>query len=239
MARHGQISCALKKLNDANRRLAELRENAKNVHLVTRHSLVKDYKDGNFSLLLQLAALRNDEFVTPRLGHGKGMSIDFSPIILNFHVMKKSDVQEWNQEAMFISPVKCVNGPDGIIPSTVRLYVGEYEVVKGTGFRYLSLFQRTFHVVTGRINREFVVVNGLKTMLNDSSDPSIIKSTLQVVNGVSDYQSQIVNKVSVIPKAIFDKLGVTVTILPSVISLRQPRNRQRKIVDMLLGPFDL
>ena len=59
-----------------------------------------------------------------------------------------------NKEPVLVSDVESVNGTDGVIPSTMRLYIAheEFEEI-GSGDVYLYP-QRIFKVITAGINRE-------------------------------------------------------------------------------------
>lgn len=238
MVCNGQILDALQQINSANRRLSELRQNADNLGIVGRRSLVKDYRNGDLALILKLGPARNREPMGARLSRSPRKACDIPMLILYFQAMQERDIQHWNQEPMFVRSVQYVNGPNGIIPSTVRLYIGDYEVVKGgTSHVYLSLFERIFQKLTGRINREAVLFGNGYIALDHGSNPSVVEGASHVVNCVADYQSQTVNDIFSFSKAIHDELGLSILMEPRTILIGQSGNNSLEVADMLVGPF--
>ena len=92
---------------------------------------------------------------------------------------------------MFVEDVQLVEGVEGIIPSLVWFYAHNKIVNCRRGLCYLSLFEASYKLIPGFIEREFDVLrrSGPK-LISDNLADSQIQGCMEIVNGVPDDESQ-------------------------------------------------
>lgn len=210
---------------------------------VAQSSFLDNYLCGNFSILLDVPFGTNGNIIGGRLKCGPSASFDnFTSLIFKFDAFNGRQLNDWNQEPMFVSNVELVNGPDGRIPSIVRLYLGHHEVKEiGGGTVYFSPPERDFKIVQGGINRKFgeLAEGGGKESFN-CLHPGIVKSALKIVKDIPQHQCNIGSK-SLVTKIMFDGFASSLRINLDCgsVGIWQYADARFDIGDMLIGPFDL
>ena len=122
----------VKRFDNARNNLRELLEGWNN-RLLWR-SFVEKYIEGRMTLVLNLGARRETHGRSRALmGSDKKDTVNCSVGVLHLHVANGRYLPEWNQEPMFVGDVHFVNSDKGVIPSVVRLYVGDDESRRESG----------------------------------------------------------------------------------------------------------
>jgi len=161
--------------------------------------------------------------------------------LIHYHDIRNEGVREYGDEqAMFISNIEIVNGPNGIIPSTVRLYCVHDEIEESRGALYTSFLKPTFYLFSALANRHFCpIINESRRDLFDSLKPDIIKGTIQIVNCVPNEQRQIIERsgiTEIVRQDFTTRLRVNID--SGYIRFVQESNARLNIVDMCMGPLD-
>src|SRR5208337_84419 len=112
----------------------EMRECGRCIGTISRRSVVEDYRNGNLTLILDVKALL-DGNVKRRLPHDAHVadSHNFPSVILQLNSAKNGELEGGYQESVFVQSIETVKGPEGLIPSVVRLYFGKHQIEKCRG----------------------------------------------------------------------------------------------------------
>jgi len=212
--------------------------------------LLEHYKEGRASWVFDMkSTFKIDE----KREHGSGPSVspvDFPIFIFYVNAADRGIVNDWDKKAMLVSDVHFVQGPNGVIPSTVGLYLAyeESEKLRG-GDVYLQVRQRTFKMICCRVNGELCIPPFISpdcSLRGDQSrgrfKPNVIQSALQIVDGISDDCSEIVSD---IPSRDACKIALDtfasstrIYVNPDGQPFFQAVNARFKFRDVLVGPFD-
>src|SRR5579872_1558677 len=101
-------------------------------------SILEHYSKRHLSLILYVPAGRNGDVIGRVLsGSHREPWSEFAPLVLRYDSINGRVVNCRNEQAVFVANVELVNGPDGPIPSLVRLYLVHHQVEQmGTGRVY-------------------------------------------------------------------------------------------------------
>lgn len=234
----------LQQLHNIQDDYSKRREHVRYIHAISGRSLVEDYRDGNVALILDVPAGLNGNKVWRFLGSPPSTApLDFTSFIFQLNAINGGKTHNWDQEPMFVENVEFVNGADGgIIPSVVRLYIGndEFKECRGDDV-YFSPVQRVFKLILGGVHGKFGELadcRGDKSL--DGSYPCMVKSALLIMNSVSNHQCKVSCNVR-IAKIMFDDLvsNVRVSLDCGSVGIWQRANASLNIGDVLIGPFKL
>ena len=111
-------------------------------------------------------------------------------LVLQFDATDVSVKSEGNQEAMFVSLVELVNGPNKKIPLVVRAYLAQHQLKQSrAGFVYFSPAQGSFKAFIGGINGKFGELTESEGCGSfNSFDPSVVEGALEVVDNIANQQ---------------------------------------------------
>jgi hypothetical protein len=125
---------------------------------ISAYNVLEHYVDGNLTIILGVPSERNGDVIRRLLSSCETVAsrTNFSGFVLRLDSDNGRIEDYWNQKAMFISNVISVNGPDGRIPTVVRLYLVQDQPEKaGMDDIYFLLSKRSFKTISGGVNREF------------------------------------------------------------------------------------
>jgi hypothetical protein len=213
--------------------------------LAFRIPVLEHYREGRASYIFDV----EPTFKLEKVGKGKSGIVGFprpyrAVLVCHADTFDVGVMDYGNQESVLVSDVEFVHGPDGKIPSIMRLYIGRYESEEiGSGEVYLSIAEGSFHVLRGGVGRELGI---LPVSAGDNSRnsfvPSMIKSALQIMNGIPDDCRDVV-KGSVLDfwKVYFDEFASSARLYmgSNQQSFLQSINRMSQLRNMFVGPFDL
>src|ERR1039458_1329066 len=94
------------------------------LHRLCRISALEHYINGNFALVFDVPTKWDRNVVGERkVGSPRNDGLGFSHFIFHLSLADAAVLESWGQEPVLVLPVDIVNGPDGVIPSVIRLYV--------------------------------------------------------------------------------------------------------------------
>jgi hypothetical protein len=116
--------------------------------------------------------------------------------ILHLHAIDMPLSQEGDDKPVLVSVCKTVNGPNGCIPSLMRLYLINHKREESrAGSVYVSLSKIPLKFWGGFENREFSFVSDEgRNEPFDSLQPCVVQSAVEVMDGISDHERQIVEE---------------------------------------------
>jgi hypothetical protein len=185
----------LERVDDTKNRSRVLDERIRYAHEASRLLILDAYVSGQLAFICDVNAWgevnaigRSSEIADakPRLTSPR--------FILHFNSLNMPLCENREKKPMFVTIVKAVHGPKGVIPSLARLYFVDHEGIEsGAGSIYVSLFQHTLYLFYGLMNGKFgTVINVRGSEALDCLQPSVINGAREVVNSVSDQESQVV-----------------------------------------------
>jgi len=133
------------------------KECLRDVHAASKPPFLNNYVGGWPARLCDVRAIREVDAIRRFLGRaGAGSWPRFAHFILHFNSVNMPLCQNRDKEPVFVSVCEAVNGPDGEIPSVIRLYLvnNECEEVQ-TGSVYVSLSQCALKFFDGFVDRKF------------------------------------------------------------------------------------
>lgn len=217
MCRNQSFRKLLQKFNYQQDLLRVELERVHHSRLASELPVLVHYVEGNFSWLFHVKPLFKLNVMRECLnGAPRETLMNFPSMIFNANIANGRIMDHWNQEPVLVSNVKFVNGPDGNIPSLVRLYLANDELVKiGSGDIYFQVLQGRFKMILGEINRESGLgpvlrgnqpINGLK--------PCVVETGPKIMNGIPESQSEFIDECSLrrVCKVALDEFAAAVRI---------------------------
>ena len=245
-----QSQVPLDRLNKILQRLHYLRDHARASgervlysRSVGEYSLIDCYVKMQLSLIFHVQisgecdvvrkALRGAPCVAPMNGTGPVLQLDAADV---------SIMGEGNQEAMFVSLVENVNGPDGKVTSVVRAYNVKHQSEKGVaGHVYFCPAQGGLKGLAGRIHGELgELAQGERSTAFDSLNPGIIEGAFEIVDRVPDPQSgfgeNLISVLDIVNESLIRKLRVNLD--SGNVTIWQVGEPFLQFTDVFVGPFD-
>jgi hypothetical protein len=206
-------------------------------------SFVEQYRDGNLSLIFDMPTEFNRDLVGRLLGSSPCGSLhNFPMLIFHLDALSGRKFNNGQEQSVLVINVQDVNAPDRVIPSLVRLYFVEDKFEKsGRGAVYFNPTKRTFHLLSYRENGEFgLIVGARRTEFGQNRHPCVIESAMEIVDGISKDQSNVVNDLIPITKVMLQHFISTVRIYldRSRVTIWQSGNDGFQFSDVMLGPVD-
>ena len=99
-------------------------EHSRYVEMACRRSFAEEYANGRLALVLYVPSIRDSDI--PRRAIHSTPSVPFFDIpafIFKFNSINGQVVDDWQEQPVFVQNVESVNGPNGLIPSAIRLYI--------------------------------------------------------------------------------------------------------------------
>lgn len=215
-------------------------------HRLTLHgqSLVEEYQRDRLTLVCDLDISGGLKHRHGSIARHNQVHIDplVASIIFSAKANDRSNLHHWKQEPVFVKNVEIVKASEGIIPSLVRFYDIHDEVSDlFGGLPYQSAIDGVYKAIPTLPERECsVIVVPLQSSENDLIE-SNIQGTFEVVSGIADDEGKVVWKgFSYLDlKAIVSSLNVFINTETVKVSVGEGQDARVKIVDVLLGPFNL
>ena len=167
------------------------RERALHARRIINQSVVERYSKGELALILDFHFIGKINVIRRVSGDCPGIAANcLSGLILHLNAANVGVLNHRYEKPMFISLVENVNGPDGEIPSFVRLYFVNHKAEKvGTGDVYFSPSQRVFKLFPRTINGELgKLAEGPRSDSCNSFHPSIVEGAFEIMSDVTYQQ---------------------------------------------------
>jgi hypothetical protein len=143
---------------------------------------------------------------------------------------------------VLIKDVEIVQGPEDVIPSLIRFYGIHNETSdRAGGFLYQSSIDCTYKFISGFSDwKSSVGIVPSKAHKNDFIDGNI-KCRFEIVEGVTDYQREIIWQGFSFRELenIISGLGVFLDAETVKVTCGEIQNATVKVSDVMLGPFNL
>jgi hypothetical protein len=240
----GSSQESLKSLNHSENEVGVVLHRLRYVHEVTGLAIFDNYDGGKLSLLfdVQPRFIRDDVRRALKVC-GTSVSVPrFAILIHDANAVNVPGGQDRNKQPMFISDVKVVNGPNGLIPSIARLYLVEHKSkqIRGSSV-YASLRHPSFKFFEDFANRELgPVINEGGNQSVDGLEPGIVEGAIQIMDSVPEQQGDIVEGGSIAESVGEDfPSRFRININSSCVRFMQAGDSCVDIRDVLIGPFDL
>ncbi len=235
---------ALKRLHDSNDRAKMHIDCLRYVHAASKLSILDTYKRGELALLCEVQAWheiddigRPLEFAEARTGP------KLSRFILYLNAVDMPLRQNGDKQPVFVSVCEAVSGPDGCIPSLVRLYLVNDEIEEGGGGNvdlYVSTSKLSLKFWGGPVDRELgIVSNESRSESLDSFEPSVIKGACQVVDGISNHKRNMIESgfIQRVGQSLCTMLRVYLN--ESSVSVFKSFDAPFEVSNMYIGPVEL
>ena len=239
---------ALQGLHNLEDELRVKRERVRDFHKISRQIVFSEnYVEGNLALILDMKVLPQGDkeaatFADPLELMGDNVAL----LIFQNNSSDSDHMHQWNEQLVLIENIKAVNCPDVVIPSRVWFYFGNNPFVEvGAGDIYLSLFERSCKFLCSPKNGELGKVVRRNVEMTECCDPRKIKSGSEVVNSITNNQSQFSLNCGGIRQVVSNgALNSFVSDLEVVcegrsVSIGQCEDTLFKLRDVLVGPFNL
>jgi hypothetical protein len=207
-------------------------------------SLAEEYKNLSFSVVCDLAisdfgqslngasTTRNNPMPQPNRAFA----------VFNANARDKTDIPHWNQEPVLVKNVEFVQGPNGRIPSTVRVYLGGDKVrYSDRGSLYLSAIDGSYKFIAGFSKRESSEIVVFSQSPKHYLVNREIERSFEVVNGIADDEAKTWrNHLSNFGFDLFISSN-RVTVNTQDVDPSSSKNLDVgiQVCDVLLGPFNL
>ena len=236
-------------VNGAANEMREIAQRWQDRLTVERHSIAENYADGRLSLICDLNILAPEAGVDRDAGMNHcplGHSEVFATAIF---AVDRSDVRNVflrDQEPVLVFNVESVKSPEGLaFPSLVRLYGIHDEIEDGFGSPLPLLFQSTvngvYKFIPGRADRKVSVRVSRSGSLEFNVAHHEVKRASEIVDRIADGE-----KHSIWGGFTRADLEEAISSLRIVLdrdivraSVGELPRLPVKIVDVLIGPFDL
>jgi hypothetical protein len=214
------------------------------VHEASRLLILDGYVSGQLAIFLHVQAFLERDAIDkiglelPAAKTGPTLT----SFILHLNTLNVSLRNNGNKESVFVSVVKIVNGPNGVIPSTARLYRVNHEAIElGAKDVYFGFRERAFYLFDSFPDRELspIILKGRRDSLN-SLEPCIVQRRPEVVDGIAKHKCNIVECVPV-SEFMFQNLSThcRVNVNARGIAAFQSGNARFYILDVGIGPLNL
>jgi len=204
------------------------------------------YRDGKLSLIFDMPiSLGQINSVWPRTSGDPSCSSDgFSCFfIFESDAADSGNGNHGDQEQVLIRNVQCVKGEDVIVPSRVRLYIGENPFVEPRAESvYFSPFKGVFHSLSGFAEGKLgKIIQRCGKEFLDCSNPRVIEGRPKIVDGIPGNDGNLYADGFHLWMTVFNRLasGLRVSLNCGDVTICQSADDFSNIRDVLIGPFNL
>jgi hypothetical protein len=237
--------CLLDTVNNTTDEFRQLMKRWQNRLTLHGQSVVEKYKQGRISLIcdIEVPVLRAIHVATPAAScENPSVNEQFLAfLVYSANVAHSTDLHNWKQKPVLIEDVEIVQGPQGVIPSFVRFYDIHDEVADcWRGFMYQSAIYGGYKIIPTSSHREpSLVITSLQPGKDDIVN-SEVQGRFQIMQGVANDERKIVwnGLFYVNLKRLISSLRITID-ANSVRVWCETDHPTVKIIDVLLGPFNL
>jgi hypothetical protein len=213
------------------------------LRVLDRSRLAEQYANGEIAMIFDVTSRREIEVDSTINGDGVGSDfLKSAKLILHRNAIQCPMGDYWKQQFVLIDNVEIVKSAEGIIPSTVRLYLGQ----EGTkddrgGDVYVSPFDPVFEFFPRfREGESRVLVNDSGINLLRNNEPSVIQRRSEVVDCISDDQRHFAEQsrsdLGMIYEGFLASCGIYFG--RGSVTLSQLQDRTVDVRNMLLGPVN-
>lgn len=208
-----------------------------------QRSFAEYYREGSAALLYKLElSARPSNPGDPIGGELCSTERPFSALaVLRKKTLNPADTEVGDQQFVFVDVVELLEGKEHVtIPSLVRLYLIDHERSDGGQERLVwSFAKRLFEVAPRGIDWELFLPVSYRLPANFS--PKVVECRTQVVQGIAEREAHFDGKFldCFNPNEVIQ--GILATVDGNVVDTRITKCPQVgfKVVDVLLGPFEL
>ena len=234
---------ALERLKNTNDNLRISEQRARQIHNASRLRVFDSYASGELALILHVQpALKEDAIRGPLEITNTAPWPEFTSFILYINSLNMRLTEDGNHQPMFVSVVEIVNGPNGNIPSLVRLYCVQQKPVKPIAYDvYFSLRKVSFQFLGGLPHRKLSpIIDERGGDLFNHFQPNVVESAFQIVDSISDAQRDIVEAIG-FTEGIGNKLAASlrINLNNSGVCCIQNVNSAFDVRDVVIGPLYL
>ena len=236
--------CLLDCLHDARYELRQLMQRWDDSLTLENLSFVEDYIEGRLSLLCDLEiGVSRYRINLSALSYSKANALKtIAPVVFCTHPNKSGDRGDGDQQPMFVHDVEIVKCAQGVIPSLVRFYRIDDKVDDGTGRSlYFSIIDG-FYKFIARIPKieSCFSVGGVSSQGDDLTSHQV-QSSMQVMDRISNNQGNLAGHLlgCFKLKDIHSILRVSLDVKTIEVRLEKCQENALKLIDVLVGPFDL
>jgi hypothetical protein len=235
--------CLLDCLHNARHELRQLMQRFDDSLTLENLSFVEDYIKGRLSLLCDLEIGLNRYHINlTALSYSKAKVKTITPIIFGVYPDKSNDIGNGDQQLMFVHDVKIVKSTQGFIPSLVRLYRIDDKFYDG-GVRslYFSAVDGFYKFVSCVSKGELRLPVRCASSQGDNLTGHQVQGRMQVVDRISNNQGNLPRHIigSFELKDILSILRVYLDVKTIEVRLEKCEENALKLIDVLIGPFDL
>jgi hypothetical protein len=233
----------LKRFNDAADKLGKLKESWDNRLTLRGQSFHEQYIRGRMAVILNVdfsdAVPVNRRFPCTR---NESTKYPVASIVFNVNGNHGRQFVDLNQLDVLVRNVQIVQGPEGVIPSRVRLY-GVFKESDDLfrGMLYFSLCDAVFKSLLVRVDRKFEVLEPSLSFHKHGIADCEIKSTVQIVEGISQDRVDIGWKgfSNLELQHMLSGFRILADSQAVVVRCEKSMKAVPKLMDVLLGPFNL
>jgi hypothetical protein len=244
--RLGSEKDALDAIDSAADEMREIAERWQNCLTVERHSIAENYAEGRLSLICDLNILVPDARTDRNVGVNHCPLNDgevFASAIFAADRPNVRNVFFSDQEPVLVFNVESVKSPEGLsYSSLVRLYSVHDEVEDCFGgLLFQSTVDGSYKFIPGRANREVSVRIPGSGCIEFNVAHCKIESTSEIVDCIPNSEKHSVwgNLIHADLKDAISSLRIILDQNAIWVSIRELPRLQIKVVDVLVGPFDL
>jgi len=234
---------SLKRLHDAENRCRVEVERSWYLHHASMLPILDDYIRGKLALLFEMRSRKRIDTIRRLLGNRQSVSgRTITSVIFHLNAADVDLSQSGDQKPMFVSVCKVVNGPDGCIPSIMRLYLLDKESEKiGAMSVYVPFNKLPLKFFGGFINRKLgeVPIKRYESKRFDGLKPGIVQRAVKVVNRISDDQRDLLEKRFAQRMAELFCTSVRANIHSGGVTVFKVGHQAFDLPDMYIGPLNL
>jgi len=239
----GEI-CLLDCLHDARDELRQLMQRWDNKLTFENLSLVEKYGEGRCSVVLKLDVASGRCYYVQYSARTDTKCAVYKPRTTDYrvHISKFSNRHDWYQELVFVSNVESVESAKGIIPSLVRLYGVKDEIYDvGTCDLYFSTINSSFKFLPRIFDWEMRPLGRYSASHGHNIAGHDVQGGAQVMDGIADderyFTRQRLGHFEF--EDVASRIRLFIDAHSAEVGLDECAKYPVKLIDVLVGPFDL
>jgi hypothetical protein len=235
----------LQKLQDVGDVLREAREHAQYFEALKNACFLDGYCEGSLALILNMNVALESDDVGSGICDGHTTSVQNLTVLISYN--DSLDANVWGgfeQQEVFVKDIEFVKGIDNAsLPSSVRLYVGsDFIKERRASGIYFSPMKGCFKFLSSLADGEFGEFRTSSgDMSFDCAHPCEVKSGMEIVDGIANYQRQIQKSIFETWERVYQLLLTSLKIFlnPSSVTFFEREDSSLQLCDMFIGPINL